>query len=107
MSEKYDGQQVNIDRIQPLGIYYEHLYVHCGTYGTHTVNSKATRTSILVMDALNSVKELGTSYNDSSELNYLYQLGVSECEAIGILLSNEMVVLGISSSGTRVEYRVL
>ena len=72
------------------------------------VNFKAAQISTLVKNALNSVRELGTSYNDSGKLECLYlQEGVSECERIEISLSNEMVVMGISSSGTRVEYRVL
>ena len=37
----------------------------------------------------------------------MLQGGVSECERIEIFLTNEMVVIGIGSSGNRVEYRVL
>ena len=72
------------------------------------VNFKATQTSILVKDGLNnSVRDLGTSYNDSSKLKCMYLLGVCECERIEILLFIEMAVMGINSDGTRVEYQVL
>ena len=68
---------------------------------------KATQTSTLVNNILNSVRELGTSYNDSGKCKCLYLQGRnSECKRIDNSLPNEMVVMGICSSGTRVEYRV-
>ena len=60
MSEKYDGYKANIDRIQPLG-----TYVRFGAHVTQLVTSMAARTLTVVKNALTSVKELGTSHNDS------------------------------------------
>ena len=70
------------------------------------MSTKAAQSSTHVKDALNSVRELGMSYNDSGRLKCLYlKGGVSECEWVKVSSFNEMVVMGISSSGTRVEYQ--
>ena len=67
MSGKYDGYQVNTNRIQPIG-----TLVRCEAHITHLVtSSSATETSTDVKKPLNSVKELGTYYNDSGNLKCL------------------------------------
>ena len=61
------------------------------------MSTKAAQSSTHVKDALNSVRELGMSYNDSGRLKCLYlKGGVSECEWVKVSSFNEMVVMGIS-----------
>ena len=84
--------KAHANRIQPIG-----TYVLCEANVTHLVTSSAAQTSTDVMYALNSVKELGKSYNDSGKLKYLYlRGGVSAWERIEIFLSNGLVVTGMS-----------
>ena len=66
MAGKYDSYQASTNRIQPIG-----KLVRCGAHITHLVTSSATETSTDVKKPLNSVKELGTYYNDSGNLKCL------------------------------------
>ena len=59
MSGKYNGYQANTNHIQPKG-----TYVQCAAHVTRLITSRATQTSTVVKNALNSVKELCTSYSN-------------------------------------------
>ena len=90
MSGKYDGYQANTNHIQPKG-----TYVRCGAHVTRLITSRATQTTTVVKRAMNSVKELGISYNNSGKLYCLYlQGGVSACERFETSLSHELGVMG-------------
>ena len=89
MSGNYDEYQANIDRSR--------LLTYCGAHVTHLVTFRAAQTSTVDKNALNSAKDLGTSYNDSGELKCLYlQGGISNCERIETSLSKEIVIMSIS-----------
>ena len=92
MFGKYDEYQANIEQSRLLGAYFR-----CGAHVTHLVTFRAPQTSTVVKNALNSLKELGTSYNDSGNLKCLYlQGGVSNCERIETSMSKEIVIKGKS-----------
>ena len=81
-----------LNHIQPIG-----TYICCGAHVTYLVTFSAAQTSTGVKNSLKSVKELGTSYNDSGILKCFYlRGGVSACESIEIFLSNELVVMANS-----------
>ena len=90
--EKNDEYQANIERSWLLGTNFR-----CGGHVTHLVTFRAPQTSTVVKNALNSLKKLGTSYNNSGNLKCLcLRGGVSKCERIETSLSEEIVIMGIS-----------
>ena len=67
MSGKYDKYQANINRSRLLATYFDSR-----AHVTHLVTFRGAQSSTVVKNALNSAKDLGTSYNDSGELKCLY-----------------------------------
>ena len=67
MSGKYKGYQAEVKIIQSLALYF-----HCGPHVTHLITSKAIQESHTVINALDTVQELGNLYKQSVKFKHLY-----------------------------------